>query len=110
MGLPCSELESQTRSEHACLTLPRPSRFMPLMRSSGSLMLDGQVVDVAGEATFIHAIQGMRPNNIASRWNFCYFTTGGGQAAGELGTVRAVQMEFETTVGVERAFMWMRAS
>ncbi len=74
---------------------------MPLLKSSGSLMADGQVIDVAGEATFIHAIQGMRPNNVATRWNFCYFTSGGGEQESELGTVRAVQMEFETTVGSE---------
>ena len=36
---------------------------------------------------------------LASRWNFCFFTSGGGNKDSELGSVRAVQMEFETTVG-----------
>lgn len=60
---------------------------------------------------FVDAIQGgMRPNlvspispsganeQIASNWNFAFFTTGGGEPESELGSVRAIQMEFETTV------------
>src|SRR4051794_33678382 len=35
---------------------------------------------------------------VAARWNFAFFTTGGGRELSKLGTVRAVQMEFETTV------------
>lgn len=37
---------------------------------------------------------------IARRWNFTYFTTGGTQEKSELGSVRAVQMEFQTTVSL----------
>lgn len=60
---------------------------------------------------FVDAIQGgMRPNlvspilpvgtnqQIASNWNFAFFTSGGGEPESELGSVRAIQMEFETTV------------
>ncbi|KAL7421646.1 putative cell survival pathways protein [Cryptotrichosporon argae] len=72
-------------------------RFHPLLKSSGSVVIDGKAIDVAGDATFVHAIQGMRPNLVASRWNFCFFTSGGGNAESNLGSVRAVQMEFETT-------------
>ena len=35
---------------------------------------------------------------LASRWNFAFFTSGGGNEESKLGSVRAVQMEFETTV------------
>ncbi|KAK8864504.1 hypothetical protein IAR55_001754 [Kwoniella newhampshirensis] len=72
-------------------------RFHPLMHSAGTVIIDGQVVDAKGDAIFIHAIQGMRPNLVASRWNFAFFTSGGGFEEGKLGSVRAVQMEFETT-------------
>jgi hypothetical protein len=72
-------------------------RFHPLVESSGSIVVEGQIVDAKGDAMFVHAIQGMRPNNVASRWNFAFFTTGGGREVSKLGTVRAVQMEFETT-------------
>ncbi|WWD17189.1 hypothetical protein CI109_101627 [Kwoniella shandongensis] len=73
-------------------------RFHPLLHSSGTVIIDGQVVDAKGEATWIHAIQGMRPNLVASRWNFAFFTNGGGFGEDEkLGSVRALQMEFETT-------------
>ncbi|WVO16105.1 hypothetical protein L204_103772 [Cryptococcus depauperatus] len=71
-------------------------RFHPLVYSSGSLVLDGQIVDVKGEAMFVHAIQGMRPNLVASRWNFGFFTTAPGEEDAKLGSVRAIQMEFET--------------
>jgi len=38
----------------------------------------------------------MMPNNVAARWNFAFFTTGGGREKTALGDVRAIQMEFET--------------
>jgi hypothetical protein len=67
---------------------------------------------------FVHAIQGMMPNKVrpysevcenvcsihaflfkvASRWNFAFFTSGGGQPSSDFTNVRAIQMEFETTV------------
>ncbi|KAK1924293.1 oxidative stress survival, Svf1-like protein [Papiliotrema laurentii] len=72
-------------------------RFHPIVHSSGSVILDGQVVDAKGDGMFVHAIQGMRPDSIASRWNFAFFTSGGGKEESKLGAVRAIQMEFETT-------------
>lgn len=72
-------------------------RFHPLVQSTGTLVLDGKVIDLAGEACFIHAIQGMRPDSLASRWNFAFFTSGGGKAESKLGKVRAISMEFATT-------------
>jgi hypothetical protein len=43
---------------------------------------------------------------IASRWNFAFFTTGGGSEESKLGAVRAIQMEFETTVSAFGARTW----
>jgi hypothetical protein len=42
------------------------SRFHPLVESSGSIVVEGQIVDAKGDAMFVHAIQGMRPNNVSS--------------------------------------------
>lgn len=66
-------------------------RFWPLTRTSGSITLNGKPLAVDGPGMFVHAIQGMRPNIVASRWNFAHFqsTAHGG--------VSAVQMEFTTT-------------
>lgn len=35
-----------------------------MTKSSGQLVLDGNVIDMTGESTFIHAIQGMRPDSV----------------------------------------------
>jgi len=49
-------------------------RFWPRCSVSGRLVLEGRTVELDGSrAIFVHAIQGMRPNLIASRWNFCNF-------------------------------------
>lgn len=76
-------------------------RFLPLVNTSGTLVVDGQLVDAKGNGMFVHAMQsGMLPNLIAARWNFCFFASGGGNAEDtELGSVRAIQMEFGTTDG-----------
>jgi len=66
-------------------------RFWPLTRTSGDITVNGKPLAVEGPGMFVHAIQGMRPNVVASRWNFAHFqsTAHGG--------VSAVQMEFTTT-------------
>jgi len=66
-------------------------RFWPLTRTSGNITVNGKPLAVEGPGMFVHAIQGMRPNVVASRWNFAHFqsTAHGG--------VSAVQMEFTTT-------------
>ena len=66
-------------------------RFWPLETATGLLVHRGQAVPVNGPGMFVHAIQGMRVNLVASRWNFAHFqsTAHGG--------VSAVQMEFTTT-------------
>ncbi|MBW0519754.1 hypothetical protein O181_059469 [Austropuccinia psidii MF-1] len=49
-------------------------RFWPRCSLSGQIILNGQPVNLnQSRAIFIHAVQGMRPNLIASRWNFCNF-------------------------------------
>ena len=66
-------------------------RFWPLTRTSGKISVNGEAVAVDGPGMFVHAIQGMRPNLVASRWNFTHF-----QSPAH-GGVSAVQMEFTTT-------------
>jgi hypothetical protein len=66
-------------------------RFWPLTRTSGNISLNGKPLVIEGPGMFVHAIQGMRPNLVASRWNFTHF-----QSPAH-GGVSAVQMEFTTT-------------
>jgi Svf1-like protein len=66
-------------------------RFWPLTRTSGEVIVDGKPLAIDGPGMFVHAIQGMRPNLVASRWNFAHF-----QSPAH-GGVSAVQMEFTTT-------------
>ncbi|EIN04901.1 survival factor 1 [Punctularia strigosozonata HHB-11173 SS5] len=65
-------------------------RFWPLTHAAGTLITKGQAIPVKGPGMFVHAIQGMRPNLVASRWNFAYFESA------EQGGVTAVQMDFTT--------------
>lgn len=66
-------------------------RFWPRTTCSGHIVLKGQALNATGSGMFVHAIQGMRPNLIASRWNFAHFSSE------EQGGVSAIQMEFTTT-------------
>lgn len=65
-------------------------RFWPRTEASGMIILKGQAITAKGPGMFVHAIQGMRPNLVASRWNFMHFQSE------EHGGVSAVQMEFTT--------------
>jgi hypothetical protein len=65
-------------------------RFWPHNVAKGAIIHKGQAISVQGPGMFVHAIQGMRPNLIASRWNFANF-----QSKSFNGT-SAVQMEFTT--------------
>ena len=65
-------------------------RFWPLYKASGMLVHRGAAVPVNGPGMFVHAIQGMRPNLVAARWNFAHF-----QSPAH-GGVSAIQMEFTT--------------
>ncbi|KAE8211539.1 hypothetical protein CF327_g4724 [Tilletia walkeri] len=66
-------------------------RFWPQAKTSGHLIIKGSLVDAAGNGMFIHAIQGMRPNLVASTWNFANFQSDA------LGGVAAILMQFTTT-------------
>lgn len=49
-------------------------RFWPRCNVSGHIVTGGRMQELEeARAIFIHAVQGMRPNLIASRWNFCNF-------------------------------------
>ncbi|KAJ3512666.1 hypothetical protein NLJ89_g3388 [Agrocybe chaxingu] len=65
-------------------------RFWPRIQASGHLIYNGKADPVKGVGMFVHAIQGMRPNLVASAWNFAFFQSD------QLGGVSAIQMEFKT--------------
>ncbi|EIW83761.1 survival factor 1 [Coniophora puteana RWD-64-598 SS2] len=65
-------------------------RFWPRTYSTGHVIRNGVATEVKGQGIFNHAIQGMRPNLVASRWNFANFQSN------EHGGISAVQMEFTT--------------
>ena len=66
-------------------------RFWPLTKTSGNFTVKGKQLDLECPGMFVHAIQGMRPNLVAARWNFTHF-----QSLAH-GGVSAIQMEFTTT-------------
>ena len=66
-------------------------RFWPRFHSSGVIIKNGQATSFTGPGMFVHAIQGMRPNLVASSWNFAHF-----QSDEHCG-VSAIQMELTTT-------------
>ncbi|CAL1716213.1 unnamed protein product [Somion occarium] len=66
-------------------------RFWPRTKATGIVVLKGKAISVSGSGMFVHAIQGMRPNLVASRWNFAHFQSE------QHGGVSAIQMDFTTT-------------
>ncbi|KAJ6619775.1 oxidative stress survival Svf1-like protein [Mycena sp. CBHHK59/15] len=65
-------------------------RFWPRFYATGHIIQNGQAASIQGSGMFVHAIQGMRPNLVASSWNFAYFQSS------QQGGVSAIQMEFKT--------------
>ncbi|KAF8968154.1 oxidative stress survival Svf1-like protein [Flammula alnicola] len=65
-------------------------RFWPRIQATGHLIRSGKADPLKGTGMFVHAIQGMRPNLVASAWNFAHFQSE------QLGGVSAIQMEFTT--------------
>ncbi|GBE88406.1 oxidative stress survival Svf1-like protein [Sparassis latifolia] len=65
-------------------------RFWPRDSVSGMIIHHGQATSVKGPGMFVHAIQGMRPNLVAARWNFAHFQSDA------FGGASAIQMEFTT--------------
>ena len=66
-------------------------RFWPRTTGKGLVMLKGKAIEAKGTGMMVHAIQGMRPDTVAGRWNFAHFQS---EAHGG---VAAIQMEFTTT-------------
>lgn len=66
-------------------------RFWPRTEGQGVIVWKGRAVEAKGPGMFVHAIQGMRADTVASRWNFANFQSD------EHGGVSAIQMEFTTT-------------
>ncbi|CAO3623484.1 unnamed protein product [Cunninghamella echinulata] len=48
-------------------------KFWPRANGKGTFIVDKQLHEVEGHGMFIHAIQGMQPQLIASNWNFVDF-------------------------------------
>lgn len=65
-------------------------RFWPHDLASGHIISKGQAITANGPGMMVHAIQGMRPNLVASKWNFANFQTV------QHGGISAVQMDFTT--------------
>ncbi|KAH7911673.1 oxidative stress survival, Svf1-like protein [Hygrophoropsis aurantiaca] len=66
-------------------------RFWPRTHASCTIIRKDGHKQAQGPGMFVHAIQGMRPNLVAARWNFANFQSDAH------GGVSAVQMEFTTT-------------
>ncbi|KAF9397177.1 putative cell survival pathways protein [Mortierella sp. AD011] len=49
-------------------------KFWPASKVTGMMIVDGKAHDMAGQGTFVHAIQGMRPHLVASKWSFVDFS------------------------------------
>ncbi|GAA6032127.1 hypothetical protein JCM8097_007086 [Rhodosporidiobolus ruineniae] len=70
-------------------------RFWPRCKVSGILRSGASVTDLDdARGCFIHAIQGLRPNLLAARWNFANFQTVGDD---DQDGVALIMMEFTTT-------------
>ncbi|KAI8391059.1 oxidative stress survival, Svf1-like protein [Radiomyces spectabilis] len=48
-------------------------KFWPRAVAKGTFIIDKQLHEIDGDGMFIHAIQGMQPQLIASNWNFVNF-------------------------------------
>lgn len=64
--------------------------FWPRTQSNGTIVYKGRAITASGPGMYVHAVMGMRPNLIASRWNFADFQSN------EHEGVSAVQMELTT--------------
>lgn len=65
-------------------------RFWPYTTVKGFITKSGAATEISGRGMLVHAIQAMRPDTIATRWNFAYFSSK------EHGGVSAILMEFKT--------------
>ncbi|KAF9003969.1 survival factor 1 [Cyathus striatus] len=65
-------------------------KFWPRYKASGHIIKNGKAETFEGPGMLVHAIQGMRPNLVASAWNFAHFQSE------KHGGTSAIQMEFTT--------------
>lgn len=63
-------------------------KFWPRCSAKGTFIVDQKIHEIEGDGTFIHAIQGMQPQLIASNWNFVDFHSDKASIA---------MMQFQTT-------------
>ncbi|THH10035.1 hypothetical protein EW145_g1597 [Phellinidium pouzarii] len=65
-------------------------KFWPRTQCNGLIIYKGQAITANGPGMYVHTIMGMRPNLVASRWNFADFQSNAH------GGVSAIQMELTT--------------
>lgn len=65
-------------------------KFWPMTTCKGTIVIKGKAISANGSGMFVHATQGMRPNLVATRWNFSHFE-------GDEQKTSATMMEFTTT-------------
>lgn len=56
-------------------------KFWPRCHVEGTLMVKGQPIELNGAGLFVHAIQGLRPNLVATQWNYANFQAQGQDTA-----------------------------
>jgi len=66
-------------------------QFWPRTKCSANIMIQGKAITQQGDGMVVHAIQGMRPNLVAARWNFAFFESKENEGA------TAIMMELTTT-------------
>lgn len=75
-------------------------RFLPAGRVRGTVSIDGISRTFSGMGMGVHQFQGIRPNLVASRWNFFYFTSDE-DAIGERLSLFMIQLGTSPTYGSE---------
>ncbi|GAA94166.1 uncharacterized protein L969DRAFT_16391 [Mixia osmundae IAM 14324] len=71
-------------------------RFWPRCHVKGIVRTGKEIADLSGSTgMFVHAIQGMRPNLVAARWNFANFQSPASSDPDQ--SVSLTMMEFTTT-------------
>ncbi|KAF9437812.1 putative cell survival pathways protein, partial [Entomortierella beljakovae] len=75
-------------------------KFWPACKVDGMMIVDGKAHDMAGQGTFVHAVQGMRPHLVASKWSYVDFSGKNADHKAKLSLVQFTTPEYygSTTV------------
>ncbi|KAF9112760.1 putative cell survival pathways protein [Mortierella sp. AM989] len=69
-------------------------KFWPAGKVSGMMIVDGKAHDMAGQGTFVHAVQGMRPHLVASKWSYVDFTGSNAEHKTKLSLIQFTTPEY----------------